>query len=242
MPRPSYCPDPPTGRHSRHINAPGATHRPRVRDLAIDYAVRYGRLDRAVLMQACAEPERFLALYEGTDDPTVHRAIYCVELGNMPQRRLSIEEAIGDLLHSVKALPMAGEGRIWYPHMRDSTPGTEGKSPWLRVCYWEACTPDRLNELPPAHPDLVREPDHVLDWGDLYQDDNGAFRIVGFDAVCENRVQATVLFGTLDIYLHGGPLAVPLHQAVFKIEQGEPAQDARAQPLASLSDGDNARP
>lgn len=218
MPRPSYCPDSPTGRHSRHFNSPDAKHRPRIRDLAIDYAVRYGRLDRAVLMEACAEPERFMALYEGTDDPTVHRAIYCVELGNRPQRWLAIEEAIGDLLHSANALPLAGEGRVWYPHMRDSKHATEGQSPWLRVSYWEACTPDRLNELPPVHPELVRESDHVLDWGDLYQDGDGKFRIVGFDAVCEDRVEASLLFDTLGIYLNGGPQALPLHQAIFKIE------------------------
>jgi hypothetical protein len=220
MPRPSYCPDPPTGRKARNFYAPSATHHPRIRDLAIDYAVRYGRLDRTVLMEACAEPERFMALYEATDDPTVHRAIYCVELGNRPQFMLAIEDEIEDLLHSAKALPFAGEGRVWYPHMRDPKYAIEGQSAWREVSHWEGCTPERLKELPPVHPELVRESD-VLNWRDVYVCDDGLYRIVGFEVACKHRTEASLLVSTLGFYLWGGSSVLPLHQAVLELPKVE---------------------
>jgi hypothetical protein len=162
-----------------------------------------------------------MALYEETDDPTVHRAIYCVELGNRPQFMLAIEDEITDLLHSAKALPLAGEGRVWYPHMRDPKYFIDRQSAWREVSHWEGCTPERLKELPPVHPELVREPDHVLNWRDVYVCDDGMYRIVGFEAVCEHRTEATLLVSTLGFYLWGGPAVLPLHQAVLELPKVE---------------------
>lgn len=218
MPRPPYCPDPPTGSYARYFAAPPpyGRHHPRIRDLAIDYAVRYGRLDRTVLMEACADPSRFMALYEATDDATVHRAIYCVELGNRPQFMLAIEQQINDLLLSARARPRAGNGRVWHPHMRDPKFNPEHSTIWQCVAYWEACTPERIKELPPAHAELVLQPNQVLSWGRVYQDNDGKFRVVGFEAVFDHHSEAKVMFHTFKGYLWNEPGMVPLHQTILE--------------------------
>lgn len=218
MPRPPYCPDTPTGPMARNFAAPPpyGRHHPRIRDLAIDYAVRYGRLDRAELMAACADPARFITLYESTNDPTVHRAIYCVELGNWPQFMLAIEPQIDDLLLSVRALPIAGKGRVWHPHMRDPNFTVEIDSVWRRVAFWEACTPERIKELPPAPDELVLKPNHVLLWGSIYQDHDGKFRVVGFEAVFDHHSEARLMFHTFKEYLWSEPGMVPLHLTIVE--------------------------
>lgn len=215
MPRPSYCPELPV-RHARAFAAPWARHRPRVRDLAIDYAVRYGRLDRGVLMKACADPQRFDALYDTTDDPTVHKAIYCVELGNRPQTVFAIDSVISELLHSAKAVPTPGDGRVWYPHMPE--PEAVNKYTYAQdaIRYWEACTPERLAELPPVHPKLDLPSDPSLDWGDLYVSDDGRWRVVGFETTYREHFRAWSAVRELRLYLDGDEAMRPLHRAVLE--------------------------
>lgn len=215
MPRPPYCPDTPS-RHPRAFTAPWARHRPRVRDLALDYAVRYGRLDRGVLMKACTHPELFEALYDTSDDPTVHKAIYCVELGNRPQTLFSIDSVISELMHSAKAMPDPGEGRVWYPHLPEPERVDKFASVQDAILYWEACTPERLSELPPVHPGLELPPNPSLDWCDLYVGDDGRWRVVGFETTYRDRFRAWSAERELNYYLNGDEAMRPLHRAVLE--------------------------
>lgn len=232
MPRPPYCPESPA-HNPIAFAAPWARHRPRVRDLALDFAVRYGRLDRGVLMKACADPQQFEALYDTSDDPTVHKAIYCVELANRPQTSFAIESTLTALLHSAKAGPHPGDGRVWYPHL----PEPEAVKKFIHIKnairYWEACTPERLAQLPPVDPKLELPSDPALNWGDLYVSDDGRWRVVGFETTYREWRRASDALWELRLYLDGDESMRPLYRAVL---ERPPVAPADAKPHVGLTD------
>jgi hypothetical protein len=129
---------------------------------------------------------------------------------------LAIEPQINDLLLSARARPRAGNGRVWHPHMHNPERRSQHQTIWECVAFWEACTPERIKELPPAPDELVLRPNQVLSWGQIYKDDDGKFRIVGFEAVFDHRSEAQLMFTTFKIYLWNDPGMVPLHLTIVE--------------------------